>query len=672
MSNFKSLWKRGCGKVRRELLGLWNGICGRIKRSWFKLIWKSSYFLADELLLAGYEKQFQEQVQRKNKIAIQGNIKRLNQKVMCSHARDYAFEQILGKKSYTFKYPYVAVDPYGLAPLTALLLFYTEEKSKVRFTVNGKNGAAAVSQETLLSQNHRVPIYGLYEGIVNKVKLELLNASGEVIQSREIKLFIKKLPVKMQSMLQEKNFQKESAFPLIFITGGATPPFVFDQNCDIRYYLKLKTSSYGVFPLKNGRFLWGEAKIGVPTFANAHTCQIHEMDYMGRIHRTLLIEKGIHHFALELPNGNIVGISNTMDGCTEDCLIEIDRKTGKIIQTIDMRIFFGSKYRDMEDWVHPNSLKYDETEDSMLVCLRNVHSVLKFRWSTKEIIWVLSIPEMWSETPLKEKVLRPKGKILWSYQAHAAYELPRRAGQDEDIRNFMIFDNHRINRRACEQFNKSDFSYINVYAVNEKEFTVALEKQFEIPKSQIRSNAVYDIHKNRVFAMAGCLERDEQYRGKIQEMDYETGEVLNSVFVKKDFFSAIKFEFDYHGLLTSVEYDDKYICDGLMEPQLLEELPVMKKEPDVRVVKKIILREEFLYFKAKDHAVEKLYFIGNKNAYVKDYTNTWQTNRFHENRVFYCVLSLRGLLPDEYTLAIQYQGQAYELKQKFKIMKDER
>lgn len=645
-------------------------VYNKIQREWIRLIWKNKYFLADKGLLSSYEKQFQKQVHRQSELFIQSDdIEQLSQKAMGSHARDYAFEQILNKKSYTFEYPYIAVDPYGFAPLTALILFHTKEQSKVRFTVSGKNGGASVSHETLFSKIHRVPVYGFYAGTINKLTLELINTLGEVIDSRKIKLYIKAVPKKIESLLQEKNFQRDTAYPMIYITGGSTPPFVFDNNCDIRYYTNIKTFNYGVFPLKNGRFLWGEAQIGVPTFANAHTCQIHEMDYMGRIHRTLFIEKGIHHFALELPNRNIVTISNTMDGCTEDSLIEIDRKTGKIVQTIDMKIFFGDKYRNMVDWVHPNSLEYNEAEDSMLVCLRNVHSVLKFRWSTKEIIWILSIPEFWSGSLVEEKVLRPKGRIFWNYQAHAAYELPRRKGQNPDIRSIMVFDNHRVNRRPCEQFNDLEFSYINVYAVNEKAFTAALEKQFEIPSSLIRSNAIYNIHKNRVFAMEGCLIKSEQYRGKILEMDYETGEVINSVSVKYDFFSGLEFQFDYQGHLTPIEYGGEYISDDLTPPERLKELPVMSNEPDETVVEDIIFREEFLYFKAKDHAVEKLYIIGTENAYVKDYTNTRQTNHFHENRIFYCVLSLRGMLPDEYFLAVQYKGQAYELKKKFKIMK---
>lgn len=631
----------------------------KIRNKVRKLSIEKSYFLADQTLLKNYEEQYASSVSRNRKFSVETDIEQKSLRAMRCHARDYAFERILKKEAYTFRYPFVAPDPYGLAPLTALVLFQTEEPYQVRFTAAGREGSKAVTAVTGLSRFHRVPVYGMLPGYKNEILLELLDKEGITVKSRKLKIYTEPLPEKLETVLQEKKFGQTSAFPMIFITGGSLYPMAFDQNCEVRYYLKVKTSSYGVFPLKNGRLLWGEPYICAPTFANAHTCQIHEIDYMGRIHRTMLIEKGLHHFATELPNGNIVSISNTLDGCTEDALVEIDRRTGKVVQTIDMRIFFGEKYRDMTDWVHPNSLSYDAKEDTMLVCFRNVHTVLKFRWTDKEMIWVLSIPEFWEGLPVREKVLSPKGEITWNYQAHAALEMPRKEGQAQEIRRIMVFDNHRINRRPCDQFNESDYSYINVYMVNEKEHTVEMEKQFEIPKSLIRSNAVYDSKTNRVFAMEGCLAKTEQYRGRILEMDYETGKVLNSVCLEKDFFSAHKFSVGYEGLTGGIAYAGEYLADDLdglkRSERLAGELPKLKEE----VITDILLREEILYFEAVDHTVEKLYFQGECGTYVKDYTNTRQTAKVHEGKTYYCVVSLRDLPTDRYTLAVQYQGQVY-------------
>lgn len=639
------------------------------RKRWLDVTKPRNYFLAGKELLNSYETAYADAVRRGDVRKITGDLEERSQRAFSSHARDYAFTKILEEGTYTFAHPYVAVNPYELAPLTALVLFCTDQECSVRFLIEGENGAAPVTAQTKLCKKHRVPVYGLYAGRRTEVKLELLDASGSVTDTKILKISTENLPENIETVLQEKNFQNPSAFPIIFITGGASlSPLAFDQNCQIRYLLKIKTSSYGVFPLKNGRLLWGDGEVGTPTFANAHTCQIHEMDYMGRIHRTIFLERGMHHFATELPNGNIVGISNSLDGCTEDVLIEIDRKTGKLVQTIDMREFFGTHYRDQVDWVHPNSLRYDEKEDTMMVCLRNVHSVLKFRWSTKEVLWVLSIPEFWEGLPLQDKVLRPVGEIRWNYQAHAAFEMPRREGQDPDVRSIMVFDNHRINRRPCDQFNESDSSFINVYGVNEKEGTVMMEKQFEIPKSLIRSNAVYDLATNRVFAMEGCLDRKkEEYRGRVLEMDYETGEVINSVCLKRDFFSGFCFEPDYAGLQDAAEYDGVYLSDNLEGPKETEMDSLPEKTLEEEVIKRILVREEYLYFKAKDHAVQKMFFIGEKGSYVKDYTHTWQTNHFHEDRVFFCVISLKDIRPDTYRLAIQYDGENYDLKKEFTI-----
>lgn len=629
-----------------------------------------NYRLIRSAKLASFEREFREKAARNINLKIESEIRSDSPRALKAHARDYAFEQILNEGEATASRPYVAVNPYGLAPLTALLLFVTEEECKVKFTVPGMDGAADITDETGYTKRHRVSIYGLYPGRRNDVQLEIADRSGTVLNKRVMKIYPDRLPGKMGKILLEKNFHKPSAYENIFITGGAgLYPFAFDESCNVRYYLKAKTSSYGVFPLKNGRLLWGEAEIGVPTFANAHTCQMHEMDYMGRVYRTILVEKGMHHFATELPNGNIVGITNTIDGCTEDALIELDRETGKVVQIIDMRLFFGTEYRDMVDWVHPNHLQYNEEEDSMLVCLRNVHSVLKFRWSTKEIIWVLSIPEFWKGLPLEEKVLKPEGnEIFWNYQAHAAYELPRKEGQAKEIRRIMVFDNHRVNRRPCAQFNESSSSFINVYRVNETEHTVAMEKQLEIPKSLIRSNAVLDMESNHVFAMEGCLARSSEIvRGQVLEMDYETGEVINSCGIRRDFFSGFEFKFDYKGLDDPVGFEKQYITDELEAPLTTEVIAVPQQMLPKHVVDDFIIREEFLYVKATDHAIQKLYLIGKDHCYVKDYTNTWQTCKFHVDRKFYCVITLRDVETDDYVVAVQYKDQIYLTGRTMKI-----
>ena len=87
------------------------------------------------------------------------------------------------ENGYTWDDPMVILNPYQISPLTAVVLFDTEEEYGVRFTVKGKTAAADISGEIDAASSHRVPIIGLYPGEDNTVVLELLDDSGRVKDS---------------------------------------------------------------------------------------------------------------------------------------------------------------------------------------------------------------------------------------------------------------------------------------------------------------------------------------------------------------------------------------------------------------------------------------------------------------------------------------------------------
>ncbi|MDO5291442.1 MAG: aryl-sulfate sulfotransferase [bacterium] len=634
---------------------------------------KGQYLVLTPREMRALDRKHKDAVMRKLPINYETNIHIKDQKAVLSYARDAWIDQISKSATYILKCPRVIVNPYGNAPLTAIVIFHTENPCKVRFTVKGTQEKYDISDETGYTKNHKVPIYGLYPNKNNKVVLEVIEEGKTSVVQKTLYIQTERLPESLQGIIQEKQYNSPSGVPLIQITGGEMYPFVFDNELQIRHYFKTSTSSYGVFPLKNGRYLWGEREIGVPTFANAHTCQLHEIDILGRIHRTLLVEKGVHHFAVELPNGNLICISNTLDGCTEDKLIEIDRSTGKVIREIDMRMLVGDEYRDMVDWVHPNALQYNEKEDSLLICMRNVHSVMKIRWSTLEVLWVLSIPEFWKGKKLEDKVLKPVGDIKWNYQAHAAHEVKDLQDAREGMRYYMVFDNHQVNRRKSEQFNPTGFSYINIFEVNEQDKTVSLFRQFEIPLSLIRSNAYYDSKSNHVFAMEGCLKRTfTEVRGRVLEIDYKTKEVINSCAIKKDFFSAHPFIPVYEPLMKPLEYKKDYMIGQLSQlKEMKSKVSTVGLKPEDKIILNIEIREEYLYIKAVDHSIEKVIFIGNSHCYEKDYTDTHQTNKFHKDRKYYVMIPIKDLVPDQYDLVIQSKGSNYSTDYQIKVNKGE-
>ncbi len=85
--------------------------------------------------------------------------------------------------SYTLKDPFVKLDPYGVAPLTALAKFETEEPVKISMTVEGKDEQGDI-QRTYDDYNteHTIPVLGLYPDFANTVTIKAENEAGETTE----------------------------------------------------------------------------------------------------------------------------------------------------------------------------------------------------------------------------------------------------------------------------------------------------------------------------------------------------------------------------------------------------------------------------------------------------------------------------------------------------------
>jgi hypothetical protein len=85
--------------------------------------------------------------------------------------------------NYNFTNPYVLVNPFSLNPCSAIMVFTTEEPSKVNVEINDKNVGT-----TDVGALHIIPVYGLYENNYNHVVLTLDDGSRheETIQTEDI------------------------------------------------------------------------------------------------------------------------------------------------------------------------------------------------------------------------------------------------------------------------------------------------------------------------------------------------------------------------------------------------------------------------------------------------------------------------------------------------------
>ncbi len=627
--------------------------------------------------------------------------KRRSRAWMSEH-REKLIEHYMELNTFTPDKMLIVHDPYGFAPLTALCVFRTKEECSVRVSLLDDSGWGYTSEP---SEWHWIPIFGLLPDTKNRVLLEIFY-EGKKIKEKEIILLTDRLPKYLKNMIKVEKKTERSALPWIFVYGGDTHyPYAFDEKGNIRYYLSEPPKAYGLFPLSGGRFLFLTHNISAPAFANPHAVLAYEMNLLGRTCREYYIEDGIHHDGCEIsPGGNFLTVSSSMEKYVEDAIIEIDRESGKIVRKLCLAdILSDHPYFDMFDWAHINTVSYLPEEHAVLLCARNIHSVVKINWDTFELQWILCDTEFWKGTVYESYVLTPMPDMEFSYQAHAAYMLNEKTAEGEN--KLIIFDNHWHARRPVESFDGDKSSYVRIYAIDENAHTVRLLQKYKCRKSKIRSNAIAT--DERIFSMSGFLNKPvDEYEGMINEYDRKSGKVLNRYLTYNSFYRAYPFFADYQALakIPSPGKDRKLFgTEGALEPcqrpdikqaksmplfrkryykkssrklvrkyirgkQWREEQPEYKLKNDLREIY-VRMYDRLLLLYNRDHVIEKVFFCGRQHNYVKDFSHTTQRSPhlFAESRYFLAIPT-DALEPDYYQIYFQSRGVLFRLGKKIRVI----
>lgn len=654
-----SLWVRQMRRVKRKIIKISVERSGsRLKR--INLGDGGAVWVCGVGWLAKRAEAYEPQFRRDAGAGIRTNIFRETMYALKTATRDYYLEKLLQSGKYTFSNIFVVRNPYGEAPLTALAIFVTERECGVRVTVKGDVPETDYVAELPRAKYHRIPILGLYPGRRNTVCLELLSPEGKVDARHTIPIETKPLPSDLQNIIEVKKVTENPAFQNILISGGlGIKACAFDRQGEIRYFLRRLVRGYGIFPMENGHFFFMEKEISTPSYSNPQCIQSYDMDYLGRVFKCYLTKDGVHHTVEEKLGGNILAGSNTMLEHTEDMVIEIDRETGEIVWSVTMEELFDEYYQDMMDWAHVNSAVYYDRDKSVLLSLRNIHTVCLVDYETKKLRWMLSDPNFWKETTMTDRLLKPEGDVPWVYQQHAAYEMEQDFDGNPDTKHILVFDNHWAKRRRAESFDKDPLSYVSIYTVNEKEMTVSLYRRFGFPKTRIRANGIYCHEQGRVYAMAGSYaEPIEGNAGGVYEIDFETGDIISEFGVKPGYFRAYDFAPDYEELIQPVGSPGDYVAGELRRPEKVTDAPAFHasnkvKDPAVMYA----IQEEILQVRGRDHAIKGIYFAGRKGNYVVRFEDTYQTMDIFAENEYFLAVQVDNLPPDHYRIYLDMDGQ---------------
>lgn len=392
-------------------------------------------------------------------------------------------EKTIKTNGYTIDNPKVLLDPYNASPLTALILFETEEEVSPKVTIEGKDKLTTIETEFAKNTKHYLPIYGLYADYNNKVDISYTLSDGKKI-TKQVEIQTNKLPDDFVLPTSVKKDSSKLTNDLYFFTPSSKGyTCAYDVNGDVRWYLS-NNAIWDNTRLKNGHMMVStERLVNSPYYMTG----LYEIDLLGHIYNEYSLKGGYHHDYFELPNGNLLVASddfNNEAGTVEDYIVELDRTTGNIVKTWDLKDVLNMEDGKSEnwsnyDWFHNNSVWYDETTNSITLSGRHQDAVINIDYTTGKLNWIIGDSTNWS-SEYQKYFFTPVGKDFeWQWSQHAAMITPEGY--------VFIFDNGNNKSKDSSKYVEASNSYSRgvMYKIDTDKMTI--EQVYEYGKERCSS-----------------------------------------------------------------------------------------------------------------------------------------------------------------------------------------
>lgn len=200
---------------------------------------------------------------------------------------------------YTIDNPKIVINPYEIAPISALIMFNTSEDIKVRVYVND----VFLYEESDEKREHYLDIYNLKMDN-NEVKL--------VVDNKEYNynVVIDKIELDLPTVVVDND---EIGFVEINSSLGG-----INKNNELVYYFE--GFSNKIKQLDNGHFLITSSRKN----NDGSYISFSEIDMVGRIYNDYVISDGFQGLVYPLENGNYLVLANN--------ILEIDRQNGSVVR----------------------------------------------------------------------------------------------------------------------------------------------------------------------------------------------------------------------------------------------------------------------------------------------------------------------------------------------------
>ncbi len=441
------------------------------------------------------------------------------------------------------------LNPYKIAPLTALLNIEAEKPCDVTIKVLGRSPVEQTFR--LNSTNLEIPVLGLYPNKQNNVLVTLDFEGGQLTDT--IKIKTEKTPTYFPRISINKLNRNQMASgmhgcDIHFANNGKfrSEPLIFDDQGQVRWYLDLGFAGKMVSPfqrLKDGTLLMVSRNV------------IYEFDMLGKLLKETKINPnyGMHHDVLELPDGNLlicvgkkgnyIEVNGESVMSDSDFIILFDRKKSVITKEWDLAKHLDVSRSELNffrpgDWLHMNGLAFDQRDKSIIISGKN-QGLINITWDDT-LQWIIAPKKHWGNSgragkgfdinPYLLTAVDAQGKSFsktvqegiesidqfdFAWGMHAPLQMPNG--------NLFVFDNGP--KRNFE--NKLHYSRAVEYKINKEEGTVEQVWQYGKERgeeffSPIVSDVDYLAASNAILITSGFLKTATSHTAKIVEVDYTT------------------------------------------------------------------------------------------------------------------------------------------------------
>lgn len=493
----------------------------------------------------------------------------------------YTLLQLTQEENYTLESPLAILNPFGTGSNGLYLYFGTNNPTKVQYTVSVEDESIADytawannAGEDGFSRVQEFLLIGLVPGQENTVTLTAYNRQGAQTQSASFTIDMPEPTSGYDVTLEtvDGDSAQELSNGLYYAMGiggqyGYT--FFYDNDGVMRYEMVLEG-------YHSDRFLWDGDGSLITCVGSTKVARLNRFGQVTQVYDLGTYE--LHHDINWGPEGTILALATDLEGETvEDQVLQIDLESGEVAHIVDFTQVFQSYFditRPVQatdpfglwsegewDWLHLNSLQYDESDNSIIVSSRETSTIIKCALGEEpQIVWMAGNPDFWEGTDFAQYSLEAEGDFSYQYGQHdvelmsseeveaLGFEAP-----EEGQLYLRVYDNNYYAMSSRDDFqvevpedvgtaNMEDGvnSHVYYYLVDEGAGTFTLVDSFDLPYSSLVSNAQWRGDSYTVNnGVHQCFEEYDQQGSLIRQYKYTC--TANGYRVMKDDFEGYWF-----------------------------------------------------------------------------------------------------------------------------------